>query len=89
MWYANNKDKEMKMKTIEKHAVQSLRNVKVGHMLTMDYGKKTQHAMTVIGCGVDTTGTPWALLADRSAVELFVSDDDLNEYDIKAVNKYV
>ena len=77
------------MEQVIKYPVRSLRTVKVGHMLTMDYGKKTQHAMTVISHGVDSTGTPWALLADRSAVELFVSDNDLNDYDLQSVNQYV
>ena len=77
------------MKTIEKHPVLSLRNVKVGHMLTMDYAKPTQHAMTVISQGIDGEGTPWVLLVDRKGVELFVDDNELSNYDLQAVNPYV
>lgn len=77
------------MKQVVKFPVESLRTVRVGHMLTTDYMKPTMHAVTVTAVGIGSDGVPWAELTDRKGVSILVNDTDLDKHDLKAVTHYV
>ena len=76
------------MNKVMKHPVTTLSGVKVGHMLTCNYDKPSQHAVTVTQLGETDWGTRWVEVVDRDAVYQIIKESDLADWDLSSVNKY-
>lgn len=76
------------MRQVVKHPVTSLNGVQVGHMLTCNYQKPSQHAVTVTQTGETDWGTRWIEIVDKDAVYQIIKETELGDWDLSSVNNY-